>query len=165
MWASTCWPKGTLFSFILMITEHMKLFGTNQVLVFISVQDSRDWKLFHSSIEGSFWRNQVDSKKGFKLGRSKAWILKKPSWWNLEESVTLCKILECLSFAVELMLNNHTHLHKLTYTKKLLQKGFKNLYFILRLLTVLLDCRQTYRHVLFRELSTSVSNISRIFWF
>ena len=26
-----CWPKGTLPDFILMITNHMKLFGTNQV--------------------------------------------------------------------------------------------------------------------------------------
>ena len=29
-----CWPKDTISGFILMITNHMKLFGTNQVLVF-----------------------------------------------------------------------------------------------------------------------------------
>jgi len=26
-----CWPKGTLSGYVLMITNHMKLFGTNQV--------------------------------------------------------------------------------------------------------------------------------------
>ena len=30
----SCWPKGTSSSFVLMITNHMKLFGTNQVQVF-----------------------------------------------------------------------------------------------------------------------------------
>ena len=27
--AFACWPKSTLFDFVLMITNHMKLFGTN----------------------------------------------------------------------------------------------------------------------------------------
>ena len=29
-----CWPKNTLFGFVLMITNHMTLFGINQVCVF-----------------------------------------------------------------------------------------------------------------------------------
>jgi len=114
----------------------MKLFDTNQVLVFISLQGSRDWKLFHSSSEERFWRNQVDSKKRFKLGWLKTWILKKPSWWRLEESVTLCKILECLSFDVELMLKNHTHLNKLICTK-IISKRFSETY------VFHLNCRQS----------------------
>ena len=81
--------------------------------------------MFHSSSKGRFWSNQVNSRKKFKLRRSKVWILKKPFWWRLEESVTLCKILECSSFSDELMLKNHAHLHKL-FIQKLFQKHFKN---------------------------------------
>ena len=29
-----CWPKGTFSGFVLMITNHVKLFGINQVQVF-----------------------------------------------------------------------------------------------------------------------------------
>ena len=37
-----CWPKGTLSDFVLMITNHMTLFSTNQVCVFLSISDSKN---------------------------------------------------------------------------------------------------------------------------
>jgi len=38
----TCWPKGTLSGFVLMIINHMTLFGTNQVCVFLSISGSKN---------------------------------------------------------------------------------------------------------------------------
>jgi len=128
---------------------------TNQVLVFISLQGSRDWR-YPILPRKKFLK--VDSKKGFKLGRSKAWILKKRSWWRLEESVTLCKILECLSFNVELMLKNHTHLHKLTDTKNYFKKVSKTMFFT-QTVDNSLELWQACRQVLFRELLTCISSI------
>jgi len=146
-----------------MITNHMKLFGTNQVLVFINLQGLRDWKLFNSFLKGRFWRNQVDSKKRFKLGRSKVWILKKPSWWRLEESVTLYKILECKFWCWIDVQESHT-LAQVIYTK-IITKKFQKPDVLFKLSTVLSDCRQACRHVLFKELSIGISSNSRFFGF
>ena len=49
----------------------MKLFGTNQVLVFINLQGLREKIVVHSYSKGRVWSDQVDSRKGFKLGQSR----------------------------------------------------------------------------------------------
>ena len=134
--------------------------------MFISIQGSKDWKLFHSPSKRWFWRNQVDSRNGFKLRRSKVRILKKPTWRKLEESVTPCNILECLSFSVELMPKNHTHLHKFSITK-LLQKHFKNTLFLIWLLTVIYSVVDSWRKLtvdrLFLENCRQIFTVSQVF--
>jgi len=44
--------QAALSGFVLMITNHMMLFGTNKVLVFISLQVSREKIVVHSSSKG-----------------------------------------------------------------------------------------------------------------
>ena len=50
-----------------MITNDMKLFGTNQVLVYISLRGSKEKIVIHSSSKGRLWSDQVNSRKGLKL--------------------------------------------------------------------------------------------------
>ena len=63
---SPCWLKGTLSDFILMITNHMKLFGTNQVFVFLSISGSKDI-LFCSSSKGRYSCVKIIQGKGSSL--------------------------------------------------------------------------------------------------
>ena len=117
-----------------MITNHMKSFGTNQVLVFKLTGLKRKYLVpFFLKRKVLKWLNWL--KEGIQAWMIKAWILKKAPWWRLEESITLCKKLEYLCFWCWLDGSRFTH----TCTRYPLQVLYKNCFQNSYVLTLIAD--------------------------
>ena len=88
-----CWPKGTLFSFVLMITNHMMLFVTNQVCMFLSIQLLRALSVYSSS-KGRYSSLTITQGKGLDDQDSYFGEVLLKTEYN-------CKIVESLKYSVQ----------------------------------------------------------------